>query len=82
MEDIRVDPEVEWEGPVSHRLVLSTFASPGRWEVRILLGHEAWNPFVCEWSDCKRMQLKLSQIHGAAPLPWSTPSMMAAAVEV
>ena len=56
--------------------------SPEHWEVRMLLGHEAWNPFVCEWSACKRMQLMLSQMHGAAPLPWSTPNMRAAAVEV
>ena len=47
----------------------------------MLQGHEAWNPFVCEWSACKRIKLRLSQMHVAAPLPWSTPCMRTAAVE-
>ena len=67
---------------VSQRSVSSTNASPGRLEVWRFRGHVAWNPVVWGLRAWSKTQLMLSQIQGAAPLPWSTPKIKAASVDL
>ena len=67
---------------VNQRLVSSTTASPGRLEVWMFQGHVAWNPVVWGLRAWSKPQQMLSQIQGVTPLPWGTPKIRAASVDL